>query len=374
MIRSYSFLLLLLVLSCSCNSGNEDDMTTLDPSNLVVAIDVATDGSGLVVVNANADNTTSYQFFMGDGNPNEPYQNTTGTYEHTYESLGTYTIEVRAYGASGRFIKKEQQVAVVTGDSNTVGEGYTSPTSYPNMQLAWNDEFEGTSVNTDNWYFEIGDGCPNLCGWGNNELEYYRRENTSVGSGFLTIEAKEEAFGGRNYTSSRMISKGKQTARYGRVDIRAILPEGQGIWPALWMLGQNIDAVSWPACGEIDIMELVGSTTGDGNSTIYGTAHWNTPDVNHASEGGNFKLNSGKFSDKFHVFSIVWTEGNIQWLVDNEPYFSLPITDSNMSEFHQPHFFIFNIAVGGNWPGNPNDATAFPQQMLVDYIRVFQEN
>lgn len=375
MLRYFSFILVLCMFICSCNPEDDNGSgTSGDPSNLTIQVDVATDGSGEVVVSASADNTTRYEFYMGDGNPNEPFENTTGMHQYTYESIGTYKVEVRAYGSSGRFIKKEQQIAVVTGDPSTVGEGYTTPTSYPGMQLVWTDEFNGNTIDSNNWTFEVGDGCPHLCGWGNDELEYYRKENASVGGGFLTIEAREEFFGGRNYTSARMKTQEKQTFEYGRVDIRAKLPEGQGIWPALWMLGQNINSVSWPDCGEIDIMELVGSTDGDGNSRVYGTLHWKTSDGSKADEGENFKLNSGKFSDKFHVFSIIWNELNIRWFVDDELYFTMPITDEGMTEFHQPHFFIFNIAVGGTWPGSPNDATPFPQQMLVDYIRVFQDN
>ncbi len=156
------------------------------------------------------------------------------------------------------------------GDSVDIPtQGLTSPNTYPGMTLVWSDEFDGSTLNEANWSHETGNGQN---GWGNNELQFYRPQNTRIQDGHLVITAKKEAFGGREYTSSRIITKGKQQFRYGRVDIRASLPKGQGIWPALWMLGSNFDTVSWPACGEIDIMEMVG---GNGReNTVHGTVHW----------------------------------------------------------------------------------------------------
>ncbi|MFT6937426.1 MAG: beta-glucanase (GH16 family), partial [Saprospiraceae bacterium] len=202
-------------------------------------------------------------------------------------------------------------------------------------------------------------------GWGNNELQYYRTENTTVNGGNLIIEAKQESFGGGTYTSSRIITKGDISFKYGRVDIRAVMPEGQGLWPALWMLGENIDQVSWPACGEIDIMEIVGHQP----NKVHGTIHW---DANgHANYGGS-KTSTSDLSEEFHVFSIIWDANEIKWLLDGVQYHNVDIAPADLDEFREAFFFIFNVAVGGNWPGNPDATTSFPQRMIVDYMRVFQ--
>ena len=184
----------------------------------------------------------------------------------------------------------------------------------------------------------------------------------------MVIEARQQSFNGSPYTSTRMITKNKFDFQYGRVDIRAALPFGQGIWPALWMLGANIDDVGWPKCGEIDIMEIVGHEP----ATLHGTAHWSGFD-NHVFQGGSTMLSDGIFYDEFHVFSIIWDDNSIRWLLDDQQYHSQSTTDAELTEFHESFFFIFNVAVGGNWPGSPDATTQFPQRMIVDYIRVFQE-
>ena len=246
--------------------------------------------------------------------------------------------------------------------------GATSPTSYTNMKLVWADEFDGTALNSDFWSFETGNGSN---GWGNNELQFYRTQNTSIQDGHLVITAKKEPFGGKEYTSSRIITKGKKEFRYGRVDIRAALPKGQGIWPALWMLGSNFDTVSWPACGEIDIMEMIGG--GGRENTVHGTVHWQN-EGKHAQFGGKTTLPSGTFSDQFAVYSITWDATSIRWFVDNKQYHVIDTTPAELDEFRRNFFFIFNVAVGGNWPGSPNSTTTFPQHLIVDYVRVFQAN
>jgi beta-glucanase (GH16 family) len=257
------------------------------------------------------------------------------------------------------------------------GGNNLSPEAYQGYSLIWSDEFSGNSLNTDDWTYEIGDGCPGLCGWGNDELEYYRNENTTVANGLLTIEAREEFYGGKNYTSSRIKTEHKQFFKYGRIDIRAKMPQGQGLWPAVWMLGENISTVGWPASGEIDIMEMVGGNGSDGNndSTTHGTIHWDAGDAGwdtRASEGDKKALSSGKLADDFHVFSIDWTSDSITWLLDGVSFHSEQTTSADRTEFHEDFFFIFNVAVGGRWPGDPDSSTQFPQQMQVDYVRVFQ--
>jgi beta-glucanase (GH16 family) len=250
-------------------------------------------------------------------------------------------------------------------------KGYSTPMTYANMKSIWADEFDGTSLNENFWNYEIG----NNNGWGNNELQYYKKENTSVKDGYLIVQAKSESFNGQNYTSSRLTTQNKFNFKYGRVDIRAALPKGQGIWPALWMLGKNIPIVNWPKCGEVDIMEMIGgSGTGSGSGsdkTTYGTAHWDNGG-SHAQYGGNTKLASGIFNDEFHVFSIVWDAKKIAWYLDDVQFHVIDTTPSGLSEFQEEYFLLVNLAVGGDWPGKPDGTTILPQQLVVDYIRVFQ--
>jgi beta-glucanase (GH16 family) len=245
--------------------------------------------------------------------------------------------------------------------------GYLTPDQYDGMTLIWQDEFGNGSIKSDFWTFEIGTGNN---GWGNNELQYYKENNAQIQEGNLIIEARKESYMGAPYTSSRIISMDKFSFKYGRVDIRACLPEGQGIWPALWMLGQNFKTVGWPACGEIDIMEMVGGS--EREKTVHGTVHWD--DGGHAQYGGQFSLSEGTFNDEFHVFSIIWDEISIRWLVDDQQYHIIDITPEGLSEFQEDFYLILNLAVGGNWPGNPDETTIFPQWMVVDYVRVFQKN
>ena len=190
--------------------------------------------------------------------------------------------------------------------------------------------------------------------------------------GHLIITAKEQTVGSSNYTSSRIISQNKYQFRYGRVDIRAALPQGKGLWPALWALGSNFSTVGWPACGEIDIMEKVG---GPGlENEIHGTVHWQNAGQ-AANFGGSTNLSTNT-TDQFHVYSIVWTPSRISWYIDDNstPYHVIDTTPSELDEFRRSFFFIMNVAVGGTWPGSPDATTTFPQHMIVDYIRVFEQD
>jgi beta-glucanase (GH16 family) len=251
----------------------------------------------------------------------------------------------------------------------TDNTGFTTPLTYPGMNLVWSDEFSGNSLDASVWNYEIGNGSS---GWGNNELEYYTNtsKNTLVSNGNLIIEARKESVGGFNYSSARLTTQNKKSFTYGRVDIRAKLPKGKGIWPALWMLGNNIGTVGWPASGEIDIMELLGQDP----SKVYGTLHYSTSTATHDSKGNSFILTGASFYDQFHVFSMEWKQDEIKLFVDNNLY--LTVTKANLGTspypFNAPFFFIFNVAVGGNWPGSPDATTTYPQRMIVDYIRVFQ--
>lgn len=357
--------LLAILLIHSCKEKDNDIPT--DPSNLVVEVTISTVETGKVAIQAHAENTIEYRLYVDS--ENEPVaSNNNGTFEHLFTKSGAHLIDVRAYGSSGRYIKEEREILIGDDDTVSIDMGYITPISYPGLQMVWNDEFNSDEVNTDNWSFETGTGCPDNCGWGNNELEYYRKENASVYGGTLVIEARKENYLGSNYTSARLKTSNKRSFQYGRVDIRALLPEGQGMWPALWMLGNNIQTVGWPQCGETDIMEMVGGSGRE--NTVHGVLHW---DYNgHVQAGGQYTLPTGIFADEYHVFSIIWNENTIRWLMNDIQFYVIDITPSHMSEYHQPGFFIFNLAVGGNWPGNPNATTVFPQRLKVDYIRVFQ--
>jgi len=264
----------------------------------------------------------------------------------------------------------ENDDAGASGTLTIPSSGFETPSEYGGWDLIWNDEFDGDELDTEFWTYEFGNGD---WGWGNNELEYYRRENTSIVDGHLVIEARTEPFGGFNYTSSRLITKDKFEFTYGRVDIRAVLPEGRGIWPALWMLGANISDVGWPRCGEIDIMEIVGHEP----NVLHGTVHFQKDDGNKSESTNTKRLPTGQsFKDEFHVFSIIWSEDRIEILLDDNVYHTITRAGLGLQEsypFNDPSFFIFNVAVGGNWPGSPDGSTVFPQHMVVDYIRVFQE-
>lgn len=269
---------------------------------------------------------------------------------------------------------KSTATGTISNDDTRVpftNAGYDAPTSYAGYTLAWSDEFNGSSLDAGAWSNQNGDGCPDICGWGNNEKEYYtpRPENIFFQDGKLIIEARKESYSGKSYTSSKILTSGKKSFRYGRIDIRAKLPKGKGIWPALWLLPQNNVYGNWPKSGEIDLMELVGHEP----NKVYGTAHYG-PGPQSTSTSRNYALSSGSFNDEFHVFSVEWKQDQIKWYVDNNLYSTLNKSDigSLTWPFNEDFYFIFNVAVGGYWPGDPDATTYFPQWMIVDYIRVYQ--
>jgi beta-glucanase (GH16 family) len=355
--------ILVLLLLFSCKS-DEPKPAVLSPTDLVINVALSETISGQVSLIATANNVNYFNinFGVGDGFVLDE----DGKLIFQYSESGEYEITVRAHATTDVFVETTTTVSVdIEVNTDISDEGYTTPLSYSGYNLVWQDEFSGTTLSSD-WIFEIGTGNG---GWGNNELQYYRQENTTVEDGYLIIEAKKEVFGGQNYTSSRIITKGNQSFQHGRIDIRAILPKGQGIWPALWMLGDNISTVGWPSSGEIDIMELIGGQGKD--NTVYGTVHWDNAG-SYASYGDHYSLPTGIFNDKFHVFSIVWDVDNIKWYMDDILFNTIDITPDELDEFQKSFFVIFNVAVGGNWPGSPDSSTQFPQKMVVDYIRIFQ--
>jgi beta-glucanase (GH16 family) len=233
----------------------------------------------------------------------------------------------------------------------------------------WSDEFDGTSLNSQKWVPEIKDV------WYNNELQATTdsRNNLGVTNGNLVITAQREAYHGRAYTSARINTKGLRDFTFGRIDSRAKLPKGKGIWPAIWMLGSNDSQVSWPACGEIDIMELRGSTPRVNNTTM----HYGSNTATHQYKGTQYTLptaTTGDFSTDFHTFSCLRGQDKMEFYVDGTLYYTFTpsLTGSFAYPFNNPFYAILNVAVGGDFDGNPDATTVFPQTMQVDYVRFYQ--
>lgn len=256
------------------------------------------------------------------------------------------------------------------------------PRSYANnpavWSLAWSDEFdgpEGSAVDPSKWSFDIGGN-----GWGNRELQTYtnRTVNAQLSGGSLVIQALKETFTGpdniqRNYTSARLLTKTKFTQTYGRFEARIKIPYGQGIWPAFWMLGNDIDTNGWPNCGELDIMENIGREPSIVHGTIHGPGYSGANGITAA-----YSLTTPqKFSEAFHTFAVEWEPNVIRFYVDGLLYKTRTPADlppGSAWVFNHPFFLILNVAVGGDFPGNPDATTVFPQNMKVDYVRVYQRS
>ncbi|MEP6787572.1 MAG: glycoside hydrolase family 16 protein [Acidobacteriota bacterium] len=255
-----------------------------------------------------------------------------------------------------------------------------TPSQLIGRKTAFKDEFNGpngTAADSSKWTYEVGGG-----GWGNQELEYYTNstENGYLdGNGNLAIKAVKLTppvslscwYGPCQYTSARLVSKGKFDLRSGRFEARIKIPQGQGVWPAFWLLGNNIDTVGWPQCGEIDIMENIGREP----STVHGTVHG--PGYSGANGiSASFNLvNNQAFATAFHNYALEWSSTEIRWYVDGILYKTVRPADlpqGGQWVFDHPFFIILNFAVGGGWPGNPDGTTVFPQTMLVDYVRVYK--
>ncbi len=243
----------------------------------------------------------------------------------------------------------------------------TTPTdsipALPGWTLVWHDEFTGPSIDQTKWNFEVnGDGG------GNNELQYYtaRPQNAYIDSGMLVIQALEENYLGKAYTSARMNTDSKGDWKYGRFEARMLLPYGKGLWPAFWLLPTDWVYGGWPMSGEIDIMEELGDNT----QKVYGTIHYGSSTSNHQSTGGSYTITHGTFAGSFHVFALEWDSTGMRWYVDNVQYFNA----YHGQPFDQRFHILLNVAVGGNWPGSPDLATTFPQLMKVDYVRVYAKS
>lgn len=239
-------------------------------------------------------------------------------------------------------------------------------------KLVWADEFngpDGSQPDPAKWSYDTGAG-----GWGNGELEDYteRVDNAYIEKGSLVIQAKKESYEGKDYTSARLVTRAKGDWTYGRIEVRARLPQGQGIWPAIWLLPTDEVYGAWPVSGEIDIMELLGQQP----DRIYGTLHYGSP---HIGQGTSYSLADGtSFSDDYHVFAVEWEPTEMRWYVDDNQYYSIShwFTSSSDAKFPAPFdqrfYLLLNIAVGGSWPGYPDENTVLPQKMYVDYVHVYQ--
>jgi hypothetical protein len=337
-----------ICISCSSSDSNSSINDAGTPSNLTVTAEIVGkttenpngDGTGIVNFTINATNATSYKIALGDGITKEVGS---GVFSYTYNASGTnnYTVIISAYNGV-KFISKSFAIAL-----------YVAPKSI------WSDEFNSNGTpDSSKWGYDLGAG-----GWGNNESQFYtsRAENVIVSNGTLKIKTLKESYQGSNYTSTRMLSKGKFSFKYGKIEFRAKLPIGGGTWPALWMLGDNIGTVSWPACGEIDVMEHVGNQL----NKIHGTLHY------IGRSGGNADSSSTTIDNattEFHIYTVDWRADSIKFYVDNQ-LFKTATNTSNMP-FNQNFFLIINCAMGGNF-GGAIDPNFVSSTFEVDYVRVF---
>ena len=238
----------------------------------------------------------------------------------------------------------------------------TTQKNEPDWKLVWSDEFNYNGLpDTSNWSNEVGFIR-------NHELQYYtkqRIENSRVVNGNLLIIGRKEFYNNANYTSASLVTDGKHSWTYGKIEARMKLPKGQGMWPAFWMLGQNIHTVDWPACGEIDIMEHINN-----EDLLHGTVHWLNGE--HVSSGGSTPCDV----TKFHVYSVEWDKDAIRLMLDGNKYWEVNIKDgiNNTGAFQKPQYIILNLAIGGDWPKNPDATTVFPDTVFVDYVRVYQKS
>ncbi|MDD5150478.1 MAG: glycoside hydrolase family 16 protein [Flavobacterium sp.] len=360
LVKLFSFSLFLLFLfstfalaSCSGDSGGTGGGgggtgTGTTPSGLVVSAAVFGtnaqnpngDGSGLVTFTINANNATSYKIDLGNGDVQTV---SSGLYSYTYQTSGTNSFKVYVSAYNGANF-------VSTSVTFTL---YVAPISI------WSDEFDTNGTpDSSKWGYDLGAG-----GWGNNESQYYtnRPENVIVSNGTLKINTIKESYSGSNYTSTRLLSKGKFSFKYGKVEFRAKFPTGGGTWPAVWMLGSNIDSVGWPACGEIDMLEEVGNQLNVNHSSLHSPGRsGNTPDTATVTVANG--------NTDFHIYTMDWRADFIKFYVDNQLYYSF--INSSSLPFNQNFFLIINCAIGGNF-GGTIDPNFVSSTFEIDYVRVY---
>ncbi|WP_083961627.1 family 16 glycosylhydrolase [Salinimicrobium terrae] len=357
---SLGFFVLILF---SCEANTDDDLASssepIIPTNLTLDISIVGadstnpygDGTGVINIVANAENAIRYEFRFGNG---VVVTNTTGIVQHTYtkKELHTYTVSVSAYSKNNRSVSTSEQIEILVERQ-------------PFNNLVFYDEFDvDGSPDDSKWGYNVGIGNN---GWGNGEKQYYtnRPENVRVEDGLLKITAKKENYGNSAYTSARLLTEGKFDFTYGKVEVRAKLPYGEGTWPAIWMLGSNISTVSWPACGEIDIMEHWGHNQGIVQSALHTPSSFGDT-RNHGSQ------NIEDVSTAFHVYAVEWDSEEIIFSVDGEVHYTYNPANKNNETwpFNKDQFLILNVAMGGSWFSiDPNFESS---TMEVDYVRIYQ--
>lgn len=335
------FLLLSSLIMISCSKAESSNPSKVAPSGLMVQTTIATDNSGNVIFVATASNATEYEYDFGDG-VSRASKDGKSTYK--YSKSGIFNVTVLAKNDIG-FTSKTIKVDITVASA-----------------IIWSDEFNYTGTPDPNkWGYDIGTGNN---GWGNAEQQYYtdRSENAYVSNGTLKITAKAENYNGKSYTSSRLLTKGKFVMQFGKVEFRAKLPKGGGTWPAIWMLGSDIDQVGWPACGEIDIMEHLGNQ----ENKIYHTLHYPGHSGGNAT-GLNHMINNA--TSEFHIYTMEWTEASIQFFVDSTLKYTFP--NNSTVPYNHNFFLILNVAMGGNFGGTIDPAFA-NSAMEIDYVRVYK--
>lgn len=334
---SFAFLLLAFTSCSKPDNGPED----LAPANLTLTADISTDSSGAVAFTASATNAIAYTFDFGNS---ATEVSATGQVNYNYTTSGLYNVTVTARSKGGKTSSKSLliNVKVVQG-------------------LVWSDEFDSPGApSSAKWGYDTGAG-----GWGNNEVQYYTNRSNNVivtPEGTLKITLQKENFQGSQYTSARLLTKGKFSFKYGKIEVRAKLPAGGGTWPAIWMLGDNISTASWPACGEIDIMEHVGNQL----NKIFSTMHY----PGHSGGGGvGGNVTIPNVTTEFHVYKCEWSSDYLKFFVDGNLFYTF--ANNGTMPFNQNFFIILNVAMGGNFGGAVDPAFS-SASMEIDYVRVYQ--
>ncbi|HMC01215.1 MAG TPA: glycoside hydrolase family 16 protein [Flavobacteriaceae bacterium] len=231
-------------------------------------------------------------------------------------------------------------------------------------EIIFEENFDGTSLNENHWNYELGDGCPNICGWGNNEKQVYTKDNATLRDGYLVITATKDS---TLYQSSRITTANKVEFQYGTIEARAKLPLGHGLWPAIWMLGSDIQEIGWPACGEIDIMEYVGRAPHEIHTTLHTTD-------SHGNSKNTMVTTIEDIEEGFHIYKANWTKDKIEFFIDDSLVytFSPEIKNDETWPFNKSFYVILNLAIGGNFGGPEVDDSIFPQEFIIDYVRIYK--
>ncbi|WP_430813396.1 family 16 glycosylhydrolase [Carboxylicivirga sp. RSCT41] len=354
-------LLMVLVLPAFISCGGDEGESGYTPDFTFEVVDG--DANSIVFTNKSVGDYLYVDWNFANGNTTGKSTDKTKVHTIYYPLKGSYEVELTLWGPNNTLSDTKTVSYTIIIDADD--PDYVNPEG-----LIWSDEFNSASVNSANWTFETGTGNN---GWGNNELQSYTNgDNAKIVDGklILTAEKINDNTQQGSYTSTRMISWGKQEFTYGRIEVRAKLPSGRGIWPAIWMLGANLGQVGWPACGEIDIMEYVGYQP----DVVHATVHTNS---GYAGNGNGGSRSLATCEEEFHIYGLLWTESSMTFYIDSPENIvhTYAPADKNADNwpFNKPHFFILNVAVGGTWGGLQGvDNSIFPQSMEIDYVRVYE--